>query len=124
MRLVFVQHGGTHVCGSWPAHNHCIDDDVEEMAIAAIRQLCESIGSPRCSYEFLSFGPKGPNGGYDVFCCPDDEARHADVADEEFAAVVCSCQYVGHVRPLLSLPWLRPSAPGCSVIASKEARNV
>jgi hypothetical protein len=108
MRLVFVEHGGTRVCGSWPAHITCNDeDDVEETAIAAIRQLCKSIGWPCCSYEFLSFGPNGPNGGYDVFCCPGDEASHDHAADDDFSEVVCSCQYVGHVRPLLLLPWLQ-----------------
>jgi hypothetical protein len=105
MHLVFVQHGGTHVSGSWPASINCNDDTVEQMAISAIRELCESMGRPRLSYEFLQFGPKGPNDGYDVFCCPDDKPHKYHAEDGEFAEVVCSCQYVGYVRPLLSLTW-------------------
>jgi hypothetical protein len=96
MRLVFVQHAGTRVCGSWVAERVSRGALLEENALAVARGLDEDMGKPGRRYEFAPFGPEGPCDGYDVFCCIGDGDDDQAVG-EEFSAVVCLCQYVGYV---------------------------
>jgi hypothetical protein len=107
MRLILVEHGGEHVCGDsavfgrrspeW-AENAFQKVGVAQLAVVAARLCDESHGRFRWNYQYSTFGPSKPGGGYDVFVCAEDMDEAPPERFRKMSDLLCCSFYAGFVR--------------------------